>query len=250
VRQPLSPEVRRALLLQAAWGATQVFGGSVAGAALATLGVLASSAARGERPTLVATGGSSLRGALGFASAALELAEQVRAGALPAPRRIWVPVGTGGTLIGLLAGLRLAGLPTRVAGVLVTDLLPPRPQRLVARARALLRWLRRLDPGVPTAEVRPRDLDLVRDELGPGYGAATPAARRAVEAAREAGLALETTYTGKCLAALLARAGEARAEAPELFWNTFNAVDVAAAAPAPLDPARLPPRLQRVLEGP
>jgi D-cysteine desulfhydrase len=161
-----------------------------------------------------------------------------------------VPVGTGGTLVGLLAGLRLAGLPTQVAGVLVTDLLPPSPARLVARARALLRWLRRQGASVPAGEIRPHHLVLVRDELGPGYGAATPAARRAVEVAREAGLALETTYTGKCLAALLARAGEARAEAPELFWNTFNAIDVAASAPAPLDPARLPPRLRRVLAAP
>src|SRR5258705_253462 len=84
-------------LLRAAWGATLVWGGSVPGAALQTLRVLAAGVARGERPMLVATGGSSLRGAIGFVSAALELAEQVRAGALPAPRRIFVPVRTGFT---------------------------------------------------------------------------------------------------------------------------------------------------------
>ena len=247
VRQPLTQAARRTLLLHAAWGATLVWGGSVAGAALQTLRVLATGVARGEHPMLVATGGASLRGAIGFVSAALALAEQGRAGALPAPRRIFVPVGTGGTIVGLVAGLRLAGLATRVVGVLVSDLLPPSPARLAARARAVLRLLHRLDASVPVAEIRRGDLELVRDQLGPGYGAPTPAARRAVEIAGGAGLALETTYTGKCLAGLLARAGEAAARAPDLFWNTYNAVDVAASAPAPLDPARLPPRLQRIL---
>jgi D-cysteine desulfhydrase len=246
VRQPVSDAVRRALLLQRAWGAELVYGANVPGAALATLGVLAASALRGERPYLVATGGSSLRGRVGAVSAGLELAEQVRAGAMPEPRRIYVAVGSGGTLSGLVAGLRLAGLATRVVGVLVSDILAPSPQRLAAQARATLRFLRRLDPGVAAPAIASADLDLLRDELGPGYGAPTPAAERAVAIAAEAGLALETTYTGKCLAALLARSREASPDAPYLFWNTYNAVDPAARAPHPLDPARLPPRLRRV----
>jgi len=247
VRQPLSEAVRRTLLLQAAWGATQVYGASVAGVAAATAYVLARSALRGERPYLVAAGGSSQRGSTGFVSAAIELAEQVRAGRLPAPARIFVPVGTGGTLAGLVAGLRLAGLAARVVGVLVTDILPPDPRSLARQARATLRFLQRLDAAVPAAEIRASDFDLVRDALGAGYGAATPEAERAVRVAADAGLALETTYTGKCLAALLARAGGLSPTAPALFWNTYNAVDVAARAPVPPDPARLPPRLSRLL---
>jgi len=248
VRQPVSEAVRRALLLQAAYGATQVYGANVPGAALGVLRVLGASALRGERPSLVPTGGSSALGCVGFVSAALELAEQVRAGLLPAPRRIYAPVGSGGTLAGLVAGLRLAGLATRVVGVLVTDILPPSPARLTALARATLRLLHRRDPSVPTPGIGSHDFELVRDELGPGYGAPTPAAERAVRVAAEAGLALETTYTGKCLAALLARAGEVSPAEPVLFWNTYNAVDVAALAPVAPDPARLPPRLRRLLE--
>jgi D-cysteine desulfhydrase len=249
VRQPLDDAVRRALLLQAAYGAEQVYGGNVPGAALATLRVLAASALRGEHPVLVPTGGSSARGSVGFVSAALELAAQVRSGLCPAPRRIYVPVGSGGTLAGLVAGLRLADLGARVVGVVVTDILPPGPSRLAALARAALRLLHRVDPGVPTLAIGPGDFDLVRDQLGPGYGASTPAAERALCVAAAAGLALDRTYTAKCLAALLARAGEATAEAPALFWNTYNAVDVAARAPVEPDPALLPPRLRRLLEG-
>jgi D-cysteine desulfhydrase len=211
------------------------------------LRALAGATARGERPFLVATGGSSPRGQLGFVSAALELAEQVRAGALPEPAEIYVAVGTGGTLAGLVAGLALAGLRSRVVGVLVTDILPPTPAKLARMARASLRELRRALPGVPQPAVGERDFDFVRSQRGAGYGAATPAAREAVAAAAASGLRLETTYTGKCLAAVIERAREGRLRGPALFWNSFNAVDPEQQAPAPLDPAALPPRFRRFL---
>jgi D-cysteine desulfhydrase len=247
VRQPITPAVRRALALQAAWGARLVYGANVPGAALQVLRALGSSALRGERPYLVSAGGSSARGSVGFVSAALELALQVREGVLPTPSRVFVPVGTGGTLAGLVAGLRLAGLATRVVGVLVTDILPPNAARLAAQARSTLRFLNHLDAKLPRLPIGSKDFDLVRDELGPGYGASTPAAERAVRIAAGAGLALETTYTGKCLAALLARLREASPDEPVLFWNTYNAVDVAAAAPLEAEEARLPARLRRLL---
>ncbi len=248
IHQPITPAVRRSLALHAAWGARIVYGGNVPGAAIQVVRVLGAAALRGERPYLVAAGGSSARGGVGFVSAGLELAEQVRQGLLPAPARIYVPVGTGGTLAGLVAGLRLAGLATRVVGVLVTDILPPNAGRLAAQARAILGFLHRLDARLPPLPIGPDDFDLVRDELGPGYGAATPAAERAVHAAAEAGVALETTYTGKCLSALTARLAEASPDAPVLFWNTYNAVDVAAQAPVAPAEDRLPPRLRRLLD--
>ena len=51
----------------------------------------------GRAPYFLGPGASTPLGALGYVSAALELAEQVRAGDLPAPRTIIVPAGTGGT---------------------------------------------------------------------------------------------------------------------------------------------------------
>jgi D-cysteine desulfhydrase len=251
LRQPVTAGVKRALLLHAAYGAELVYGSNVPGTALQVLRVLARSGLRGEKPFLVATGGSSTRGNVGFASAALELAEQVRAGALPEPAEIYVPVGTGGTLAGLVAGLRLAGLPARVVGVRVSDILPPTRRGLARTARAVLRRLRRAHAGVPDAGVSLADFDLIHSQLGPGYGAPTPAGREAVAAAAESGLQLETTYTGKCLAAILERARRRELpRGPVLFWNTYNAVDVEARAPQPLDPAALPPRLRRFLSGP
>lgn len=247
LHQPVTEDVRRKLLLFAACGAELVYGRNVAGVALASAGVLAGSALRGERPYLVAPGGSSARGTAGFVSAGLELAAQVREGALPEPRRVYTAVGTGGTLAGLVLGLRLAGLATRVVGVVVTDVLPPTRRRLAAQARATLRMLRRHDPAVPNAAIAPGDFDLASDQVGPGYGAPTEAAQRAVRAAARAGLALETTYTGKCLAALRAHAAAGALDGPVLFWNTYDGGDPAARAPRPLDPARVPPAFRRFL---
>jgi len=246
--QPVTDAVRRSLLLQVSYGAEQVYGGSVAGCAAQVLRVLARAAARGERPYLVPTGGSSARGDLGFVSAGYELAEQVRSGVLPEPRDIFLPVGSGGTMAGLVLGLALAGLRTRVTGVLVTDILPPTPRRLLGAARRSFRLLQRADPATHAPALGRDDFRLTREALGPGYGATTPAAEAALRCAAERGLALETTYTAKCFAALLerARAG-ALADGPVLFWNTFNAVDVAAAAPRLASEADLPASLRGLL---
>jgi hypothetical protein len=132
-------------------------------------------------------------------------------------------------------------------GVLVTDILPPSPRKLARMAREALERLRRRLPRIPHRELGEGDFEFVRSQLGAGYGAATEAARAAVAEAAGLGLQLETTYTGKCLAALIQRARAQPPAGPVLFWNTFNAVDVEKSAPAPLDPAALPRSLRGFL---
>lgn len=248
VDQPATPSVRETLRLQCAYGATQLAARNVAGAVVLTLGALVASTLRGERPQLVPTGGSSALGDVGFVSAAFELAEQVRAGELPEPASIFVAVGSGGSMAGLVLGLKLAGLRSRVEGVLVTDILPPSPARLARAARATLGLLRRADPSVPQVKIDAEDFPLTRNQLGSGYGSPTPAALEAVHAAGTLGLRLDTTYTGKALAALRAyAAARTPGSGPVLFWNTYNAVDVAACAPRAVSEAELPRGVRRAI---
>jgi D-cysteine desulfhydrase len=249
VPQPVTASVQRSLLLDAAYGAELVYAGGVPAAVAKGAAVLAKAALRGERPFLVPTGGSSRTGELGFVSAGLELGAQVRAGEVPEPAEIWLPVGSGGSLAGLVAGLRLAGLASRVVGVLVTDILPPSPRSLARAARGVLRLLRRGGAELPALSIATSDFELVRDQLGPGYGAPTPAGGEAVAAAARCDIRLETTYTGKALAALRERAsGGPSPGRVRLFWNTHNSVDPTSAAPLPIDPSRLPPRFRRIVE--
>lgn len=232
VPQPLTAHVREQLEAMLAFGAELLFARSIPAAAAQTVRALVRSALAGERPALVPTGGSSPLGNIGFVSAAFELAEQIESGVLPAPNEIYLPVGSGGSLAGLVLGARLAGLHARIIGVLVTDILPPGARRLAALARATLARLRKLDPTLPAIAIGPADFEITRAQLGAGYGAETEAGRAAAELAGDAGLELEQTYTAKCLAELLARLAEGRADPPLLFWNSYNAVDFWVHAPS------------------
>ena len=83
--------------------------------------------------------------------------------------------------------------------------------------------LRELDAGFPL--VNPESVALeVRDGfLGDGYAAATAESLAAVALAEANHIHVETTYTGKALAALVAdaRAGKLVGKTA-LFWNTYN----------------------------
>jgi hypothetical protein len=81
--------------------------------------------------------------------------------------------------------------------------------------------------------VRPNDFAIVRHHLGAAYGAVTAAALDAQRLLLDAeGIALETTYTAKSLAALLELGARPALRGKTLlFWNTFSSVDLSAAVP-------------------
>jgi D-cysteine desulfhydrase len=154
---------------------------------------------------IIRPGGLSRRGTLGYVEAALELEE--------VPSRIYVPLGTGTTTAGLLAGLMLRDARTEVVAVRIADPIVSFRPLLWIRAFGAIALLRRFDPTVP--RVSPGGVTLRIVPGGGRYGEATPAAASAVAAAGD--LELEPTYTGKTLAVLLAdRAAGA------LFLNTYD----------------------------
>jgi D-cysteine desulfhydrase len=228
--QPVTDHVRRCLLLDHAFGAEMHLAPSVAGIVAQSLARCARGLLRNDLPWVVPTGGTSARGALGYINAACELAEQVRRGELPEPAFIFTPLGSGGTVAGLAAGLKLAGLRSRVVGVLVTDILPPSTHRLAGLARGALLLLRGAKLECPNVMVQPSDITVIESHLGERYGAPTAEGEDAVRLLRETeAVTLETTYTAKCAAALLHYAKQAPyAGQPLLFWNTYSSVDPAA----------------------
>ena len=128
-----------------------------------------------------------------FVSAGLELAEDVRAGRAPAPRRIYIALGLGGSAAGLGLGCALGGLRTEIVGV------------------------RASSPGSVTAAT----LRAIHDE--------TIAFIRAHDAE---GWDLDPVYSGKALAALLDDIHSdppGRGSGPLLFWNTMSSRAVAIA---------------------
>ena len=167
-------------------------------------------------------GGSSPLGALGHVNAALELADQVSAGALPEPARIVVPLGSGGTAAGLALGVAIAGMRTVVTGVRVAPRIGTnlwRTLRLARRTRRLIE--RQTGDGLPDPAPH---LEVEHGCFGGAYG--RPLARGAVAAAtlREAGgPALEPTYGEKAFAHALDALASPAERGPVLFWVTFDA---------------------------
>jgi D-cysteine desulfhydrase len=229
--QPVTDGVRATLLALAQAGAEVRHTSGTADAVWSARQTLAELRRAGRRPYWITVGATTRLGTVGYVTAALELAEQVQAGLLPEPDRIFVAAGTCGTAAGLVAGLKLTELRSRVVGVRVGGALFANAVVIRAIARATLRYLRSLDPTFPDVAVRLDDFDVVTGYLGAGYGAATPEAHATVEWAAPA-LRVETTYTAKALAACLDYCRGAGARETVLFWNTYNSAPVAA-APGP-----------------
>lgn len=175
-----------------------------------------------HRPWYLPAGGSNAIGTLAYIDVAFEIADQVAAGQMPEPGTMVVPVGSGGTYAGLVLGLRLAGLSTRVLGVVVNDMLPLDAHAMAGLANRTGRLLRsRGMTGVP--DVRAEELDLRNDWLGSTYGDPTPASVAEVARAAESGLDLEPVYTGKALAAIRQLAASpAPLPGPVLWLNTHG----------------------------
>jgi D-cysteine desulfhydrase len=200
-------------------------------------------------PYVVLPGASSPLGCLGYVNAALELAQQIKDGELPEPARIVVPLGTAGTAAGLLLGLTMAGLSSDLVAVAVTRAPTATASAVVRLANAAARLLRRRGIPLDVGEVGPSSLTVLRGWIGPGYGQPS---RRGEEAKallmEEEGLALDSTFTGKTMGALLelARRDELGG-GPVLYWHTYNALALPPVGDL-AEGSRLPRPFRRFLE--
>ena len=174
----------------------------------------------GRERYFIPAGGSSPLGSIGYVKAVLELKSQIEADILPEPRFIFVPVGTCGTIAGLIVGARLAGLRTQIVGIRVAD-------GVVANSWAISRMVRRILCLVGAADadyVNPRRIELWHSDFGKGYAIPTEAGMRAVALmAEHEGITLENTYTGKTFAGLAHYIKAHGWEGEQiLFWHTYG----------------------------
>ncbi len=190
----------------------------------------------------VPAGGTSMRGMLGHVNAALELARQVEQGEMPAPARVFVPLGSGGTAAGLLLGFAIAGLDSNVVAVRVVPRLVGNVPHVRTLAVRCARYIAAL-----TGERVPRPghgrIRVEHRAYGGAYGRATAGGTDAARRLRDwRGIPLDATYSAKALAAALAAdtwtdsgggsaAGTREVSTrPRLFWLTFDARYLTASA--------------------
>jgi D-cysteine desulfhydrase family pyridoxal phosphate-dependent enzyme len=170
--------------------------------------------ADGRRPYIIPIGASIPLGALGFVHAVAELVDQI-----DPPDFIFHSTSSGGTQGGLIAGCRLLDLPTRVIGISADD----SSESLSAQVAEIVRGVfHLLQVGQPDFAVEVDDTF-----VGDGYGMPTPASREALAlAARTEAVFLDSTYTAKAMAGLIAYVREQKFTDDQtvLFWHTGGQV--------------------------
>jgi len=172
---------------------------------------------------VIPLGGSCWLGTVGFVSAGLELAAQIEAGDIKVPDRIYIANGTMGSVAGLALGLALAKLSIEIHAVRVADNQFVKREVLVRLMTKTAILLNRLDPSIPIDAVTRTNI-IWRDEFyAGGYAAFDDVTLHAVDIAKQnLGLTLDTTYTGKAMAALLHDTQMSNDGTSILFWNTYN----------------------------
>jgi D-cysteine desulfhydrase len=242
--QPVTASLRKNLLADVAAGVTFHLADSYEDSLRVAATVRSELRLTGIEPLVIPFGGTTARGTLGFVNAAFELADQIQSGVLPEPDVVYVPFGSMGTAAGLAIGFAAEGIRARVQAVRVLPAAEGDSNALTRTIAEAVAALRESDSDFPPLEREDLALDVRGEFLGEGYALPTPAATEAVRTAADAGLSLETTYTGKSLAALTADARSGQlAGASVVFWNTYSSRPLALG-----DASKLPDELGRMAQ--
>jgi D-cysteine desulfhydrase len=220
--QPVTPYVAQTLRYHALLGTSLMLADDYVGSTDIADQLAEHHPTGGERLYRIPWGGSSPLGTLGFVNAAFELADQCGD---VAPDVIYVACGTMGTVAGLALGLRLAGLTTQINAVSVVPPSLTTADGIAGLFVAANRKLNEIDTTIPLLDDPLVNITLRDEFFGNGYAEATAECTQAVALIRNTeGFALETTYTGKAVAALIHDARCQRLAGQQIvFWNTYNA---------------------------
>ncbi|MFO0552809.1 MAG: pyridoxal-phosphate dependent enzyme [Polyangiaceae bacterium] len=190
-------------------------------------------------PFVIATGGSSAAGDLGFVAAGFELAADLRAVGVDKPVCVVAAAGTAGSVAGLSVGLALAGLANaRVLAVRASSAGTSSPRALRDLQRAVMGAITAMSPEL---RVTPAPVSLDGGFLGRGYGYETEDGRAATAlTAKLASVSLDPVYTSKAMAGLVKRAPSFKDEAV-VFWCSQPTTNIDVSG---VDPARIPEELR------
>ena len=167
-------------------------------------------------------------GTIGFIEAAFELNYQVKKGNIPEPDVIFIPGASCGSAAGLIIGLNMLNLKTKVHVVAVGDKNFVNDKVMIKNIDKTLKFLIKQDNSFPNIEIAQDSYEIIYGYLGPEYGAVTEEAQIAVDLVmrlegNEKDFILETTYTGKTMAAMMDYLEKKENKSKiVLFWNTYN----------------------------
>ena len=165
--------------------------------------------AQGRRPYQIPLGGSSVIGAMGYRTAAVEILRQAEVFGFT-PREIVHATSSGGTQAGLIAGLAIKRSSVPVLGISAggsTEYLTPIVRRLAEGVVEQIGIDRHFGPNAVVVD---------DSHVGEAYGIPTDAMHEAVSmCARLEGLLLDPVYSGKGMAGLIHHIREGRYDADD-----------------------------------
>ena len=165
-----------------------------------------------RQPYLVPFGGSSPVGSAGYVEAMREFLEQDLN-----VDRIVVPVTSGGTTSGLLAGAQLYGYPGKLTAIRIGRYEGAVLERLAKHAQDTAALF-----GV-AIELNPSEIDVREGYMDAGYAVLTELERKAIASfAKLEGVLLDPVYTGRAAGGMLdlIRIDEISSAERVLFWHT------------------------------
>ncbi|MCC5862363.1 MAG: D-cysteine desulfhydrase [Gammaproteobacteria bacterium] len=175
--------------------------------------------AEGRRPYIIPGGGSNPVGALGYVTAALELADQAREQGLVIDCLVHGS-GSAGTQAGLVVGVSHYRLGFPVLGISVRAPHERQHANVLKLARDTATWA-----GCP-AGITPDEVLVDAGYVGPGYGVPDERTLEAIVlTARTEGVLLDPVYSGKGMAGLIGRIrqGEFTSHQRVVFLHTGGA---------------------------
>ncbi len=174
----------------------------------------------GQTPYVIPVGGSNAVGALGYASATMEILDQCRELNL-SPSALYHATSSGGTQAGLIAGTIAAKRPFPIIGIKVDGKAGPVTEAIKNIVPHALEKLGRFEQWEPE-----QDLTVITGYGGENYGIPTPSAIEALELiARTEGILLDPVYSGKGFAGLIdhIRQGKYSQDETVIFLHTGGA---------------------------
>lgn len=230
VAEPNSSTVRRNLILDHVHGARMYFCATAREKNERVAAVQDEAKVDGKRaPYVIPTGGSCALGVVGYVNAMMELKQQLDENKLPYPRRIYVALGSAGTLTGLVLGAKLADIPCVIVGI-NTNLGAYFGKQVPVLFEQTNALLHNVDGSIPLFTLEAGDYEIIEGQCGKGYGHFTPQGQKALALVHKTeNILLDGVYTAKAFAGMMADINAKKLEGTTvLFWNTFCSTPYAA----------------------
>lgn len=170
-------------------------------------------------------GGASAIGCLGHLKATFELIDQYQNLNIPLPELIFIPVGSGGTIAGLLAGFSLLKVNIKIIGVYVTS--GPSKSRIINLANKTLKLAVGQSNKLFHSEVNYDLIELINSYKNNSYGSKDANSCKAAKICLDTeNVYLDSTYSAKAMSVLMNYARKCSIDVPILFWNTSNTIKI------------------------